>query len=593
MKQSQTFRFLVCVNAVLQISSFITSHSLKSTFSARHLLDRTLSKLLSSTDPNEIDLEVSLAPVVPLNIASNFGSDVLVRPEDEDSPEFKEYLRQLLKMQANRAKSGHAAPSSGSADAYISKLTRLKIEKNMRMQAGLPNDALDNSYKPEDYSAAIYEGQEPVVSASTGLVAVDPRSGRSSGTGKVRRVTNEELAITQSAEANVRKALEMKLKGEIDGIEPASPLPPALPRQLSAKRGNDESDLLIDQLLGKTQAPPSPQQKSQQKQQQIAQAIQQQKSVSIVEPQQQKKAVVPPQQQQSKPQPPQQQQKQQQPQQAAAPAAFEMKRKLESHEVEDVGKALEWLVKHRGGGRFGMGRLEGAEREELAAALRAAARTLEKDSSLAEPVKVQPKKQIREEQKSLPKIPVPSAVLPSPPAARAAPVPAAPAPAAAAVAPAAANPASAPPATSLSFPPPAANEPIPIAFGLDKFLQDPKKFDLEELSALRDGIIQCLGLIQSELTAAASRPPSPPALPTPTWSPPELETTGPSLGLAAIDQPAPFERELKQTLGILLKHRGGPGFGHGRLQGRELELMEKKLRQVATVLAEEAQSLET
>ena len=37
------------------------------------------------------------------------------------------------------------------------------------------------------------------------------------------------------------------------------------------------------------------------------------------------------------------------------------------------------------------------------------------------------------------------------------------------------------------------------------------------------------------------------------------------------------------------------GFGHGRLQGRELELMEKKLRHVATVLAEEAQaqSLET
>lgn len=116
-----------------------------------------------------------------------------------------------------------------------------------------------------------------------------------------------------------------------------------------------------------------------------------------------------------------------------------------------------------------MGRLEGAEREELASALRAAARTLEKDSSLAEPVKVQPKKQIREEQKSLPKIPVPSAVLPSPPAARAAPVPAPPAPVAAAVA----------PATSLSFPPLAANEPIPIAFGLDKFLQDPQKFDLE------------------------------------------------------------------------------------------------------------------
>ena len=125
-------------------------------------------------------MEVAITPVVPSQIASNFGSDVLVRPEDEDSPEFREYLRQLLRMQvlklnlllymvsdiltyihtyihdqANRAKTGHAAPSSGSADAYISKLTRLKIEKNMRWQAGLPNDSLDLSYKPEDYAAAM------------------------------------------------------------------------------------------------------------------------------------------------------------------------------------------------------------------------------------------------------------------------------------------------------------------------------------------------------------------------------------------------------------------------------------------------------
>ena len=131
----------------------------------------------------------------------------------------------------------------------------------------------------------------------------------------------------------------------------------------------------------------------------------------------------------------------------------------------------------RGGGRFGMGRLEGAEREELASALRAAVQTLEKDSSLAEPVKVQPKKQIREEQKPLPKIPVSSA---SPPAARTAPVPA-PVPVNAVPVPvpvAVVEPA-APPATPLSFPAPAANEPIPIAHGLDKFLQDPRKFDLE------------------------------------------------------------------------------------------------------------------
>jgi hypothetical protein len=27
-----------------------------------------------------------------------------------------------------------------------------------------------------------------------------------------------------------------------------------------------------------------------------------------------------------------------------------------------------------------------------------------------------------------------------------------------------------------------------------------------------------------------------------------------------------------------LKHRGGPGFGHGRLQGKELTLLSEKLR---------------
>ena len=241
-------------------------------------------------------------------------------------------------------------------------------------------------------------------------MAVDPRVGRSSGGGKVRRVSNEELAIAQSAEESVRKALEAKLKGQIDGIEPESARPqsqsPALPRQL-AQRGNDESDVLIDELLGRAQAPASPQQKVQQKQQQIAQVIQQQQqqkkpvlaqpAASVVE---QKKVVVPPQQQQQKQQQPQQarvqeqpkaqqqqqsklpqqqqqkqqqqqplkvqqqqpQAKQQQQQQsnpkpplqtaapqkaAAAPTAFEMKRKLESHEVEVVGKALEWIVKHR------------------------------------------------------------------------------------------------------------------------------------------------------------------------------------------------------------------------------------------------------
>lgn len=86
---------------------------------------------------------------------ASMGSDAIIRPEDEDSPEFKEYLKQLLKMQANRAKGGHAAPSSGSSDAYVAKLNRLKLEKLARFKAGLPDIPLDTSYKPEDYDSAM------------------------------------------------------------------------------------------------------------------------------------------------------------------------------------------------------------------------------------------------------------------------------------------------------------------------------------------------------------------------------------------------------------------------------------------------------
>ena len=126
-----------------------------------------------------------------------------------------------------------------------------------------------------------------------------------------------------------------------------------------------------------------------------------------------------------------------------------------------------------------MGRLEGAEREEMVSALRAAVRTLQKDGSLAEPVKVQPKKLPYEEQKVLPKIPLAAALPPPPPAAPAAPVSRP--PAAAVVNPVA------PSAAAMSFPPPAANEPVPIALGLDKFLQDPRKFDIEVSLPLVEG----------------------------------------------------------------------------------------------------------
>jgi hypothetical protein len=40
------------------------------------------------------------------SVLHSVGSDVLERPEDENSPEFRDYLKNLMKMQANRARSG-------------------------------------------------------------------------------------------------------------------------------------------------------------------------------------------------------------------------------------------------------------------------------------------------------------------------------------------------------------------------------------------------------------------------------------------------------------------------------------------------------
>ena len=49
-----------------------------------------------------------------------------------------------------------------------------------------------------------------------------------------------------------------------------------------------------------------------------------------------------------------------------------------------------------------------------------------------------------------------------------------------------------------------------------------------------------------------------------------------------------YIQELKVALGLLLKHRGGPGFGHGRLDGPELTHMSVRLRNIAVKLSEEA-----
>ena len=136
------------------------------------------------------------------------GSDLLSRPEDEDSPEFAEYLKQLMSLQVNRAKAGFSAPSSGSSDAYLAKLNRIKVERMALRKAGLPEDLVDTSYKKEDYVNALQESAEPLVSSAvlTGEAAIATPGRSRSGT-KSRPLTDEEIAAAKSAEELVAKAL--------------------------------------------------------------------------------------------------------------------------------------------------------------------------------------------------------------------------------------------------------------------------------------------------------------------------------------------------------------------------------------------------
>lgn len=50
-------------------------------------------------------------------------------------------------------------------------------------------------------------------------MAVDPRQGRTGGSGKVRTLTDEELSLSRVAEENVKRALEQQLKNQLDGID--------------------------------------------------------------------------------------------------------------------------------------------------------------------------------------------------------------------------------------------------------------------------------------------------------------------------------------------------------------------------------------
>jgi hypothetical protein len=129
---------------------------------------------------------------------------------------------------------------------------------------------------------------------------------------------------------------------------------------------------------------------------------------------------------------------------------------------------------------------------------------------------------------------------------------------------------------------------------------------MEELSGLRDALIECLGMLSAEIREkemlgqgmmppAGMPMPQAPAQPAsgaqaapPQMMQPPAPASPPQADPRPLQQPQNLQGEAKQALGLLLKHRGGPGFGHGRLQGKELSILEERLRSVSKKLLEEA-----
>jgi hypothetical protein len=530
------------------------------------------------------------------------GSDMLTRPEDEDSPEFREYLKQLMKLQMNRAKQGNAAPSSGSSDAYIAKLNRLKVERLALIQAGLPDAPLDTSYKPEDYKAALLEAAEPLVASAvlTGDAAIaKPGTRPQSGRGQVRQLSAEEIANAKSAEEKVKAALERQaaLGPMVAPLSEGGEAPPG------PSSSSSELDELFDRLVKPKSAKSAPSPPATAPAQPRYQAARSDASAAQVAapvpPAPVAAAPVAPKPVAPKPVAPKPVPAPPRPAAAAVSASTADKRKLTGDELETAGEAVKFLVRHRGGGPFGTGRVPEEEIGAMEAALTAARAMLEKDTLAAYG-------------------PAGSAAPVAPPP-RAAPVPvpvAAPAPVKAAfIAPPVQAPAPAPAPAPRKIPqaasglaaaaasPAAAAENVPIAVGLDQFLSEPKKMDVEELSALRDGLIQVLGMLAGEI---ASRPPAPvgaaaaggaavaasasdaPNLPAKATLEEATQRIASSMTSSGGQGGSDATREAKLALGLLLKHRGGPGFGHGRLDGRDLQMLEEKLRSVASTLEKEA-----
>lgn len=72
--------------------------------------------------------------------------------------------------------------------------------------------------------------------------------------------------------------------------------------------------------------------------------------------------------------------------------------------------------------------------------------------------------------------------------------------------------------------------------------------------------------------------------------PVEVVTTQPTTEAtpASPSNPEDTRQKIRTLMGLLLKHRGGPGFGSGRLKGPEIDRFENLLQEITPILREEA-----
>ena len=125
----------------------------------------------------------------------------------------------------------------------------MKIERNKRRDLGLSDENIDSSYQPEDYQAALYEMQDPLISNSvlTGEAAI-PHQKRSSSN-KVRPLTNEEILLEKQANEKIQNELNYQIsQGNVPKPSPARSIVTELSKPPQINK-NDPLDQAINKLL--------------------------------------------------------------------------------------------------------------------------------------------------------------------------------------------------------------------------------------------------------------------------------------------------------------------------------------------------------